>query len=534
MLKAIKNEKGFSLVMLALSVVVLFGFGALAIDVGHLYQVKDQLQVAADAAALAGAAKLDGTSDPAQTAARSEAQRIAALNFADVATTAVPAYGQSHGAAVGSPIPVALKLPQSSGDIIVGNWDGTTFTPADGTVTINAVEVNARRLGAIDAQPESENWFSKIFTLLGGNYDFSGITAVAIAAKIQKIPFVPISVNEYWDESVDKNGNPANNSGQAYGQQYPESFMRSVNADGSSGTTIGTRALGGKTFAIIGTNANGNQSSFNINSFVDVLLRSKYHDGTVSDSSGPAWFEVRTDSTTGTCSPSCDNNLTPLPPTVNSGDVNPGKYDENFSYLFDGIPDNVIPPNAVREIIRTSPRYTFDNYNTANRNDPSQCPYATVPYFDSSGSGPTSKKFQTSDSLNGVRFWQQYPKGSKMVVMVYDGTHVKGSANNVADAVTVVGYGIIEIDGYANGNFNGDPSTLDPGGPGGKGGGTAYGHAVPHGLGGDDLYLIQPSDSDRAPDCSFTDRLKALINNTGGVGAAKLVGPNLKYGVINH
>ena len=51
-----KEEDGQSLVMVALLFVVLLGFSALVIDVGTLYVTKAQLQNAADAGALAGAA----------------------------------------------------------------------------------------------------------------------------------------------------------------------------------------------------------------------------------------------------------------------------------------------------------------------------------------------------------------------------------------------------------------------------------------------------------------------------------------------
>ncbi len=511
MFKAVKNEKGFSLVLLALSLVVLMGMAAMAIDIGHLYQVKNQLQVAADAAALAGAENLDGTTDTTQTYARDAAQRIAALNFADVAYSDVPAYGPSPGAPVGGPIPVAL---QPDADIIVGNWAKGVFTPAvtGGTAPINAVEVYARRQGTIPAQPLVENWFSRVFSLFN-----TGISSVAIAARIHNVNVVPIAVNEYWNEG----SSPT--PGSPYNQVYPDSFMRSLNADNL------TPGLGGKTFAIIGAAANVNKSSFNMNGYVDVLLRTDYHNG------NGTWYEVQQNANTGTCSPSCPSNFSQIP-SANSGTVNPTKYDLNFSYLFNGIPSNVIPPNAVREIIRYSPNYyPDDNYNTSNGNDPSQCPYATIPYFDSSGSNPLNKKFYlATDSLNGIRFWQQYPKGSKLIVMVYDGTHTPG--NSVADAVTVVGYGIIQIDGYSDSPFNGDPSTLDPGGPNGKGGGTAYGHAVPlpPQLGADDEYILQPPQSDPAPDCSFTQKLQQLVNDVDAEGAVVLVDPNLKYGLVNH
>jgi len=524
--KILNNEKGVSLVLLALGIVVIFGFGALAIDIGHLYNVKNQLQVAADAAALAGAAKIKVGNDTTQTPARNEAQKIAALNVADVAYDAVPGFGQSPGAAEGQPIPVSLKLPQADGDILVGNWDGAIFLPNG--LPVNAVKVTAKRWGDTESgQPNVQNWFAKIFGMgqhLGVDYDkdfsLASVSAVAIAAK-EKLPFLPIAVNEYWHED------PKHAPGSPFGQIYPQSFMRSINA----GTVTGVPDIprGGTTFAIVGTEANANQAGFNCNSFVDILLRNKYHNGRTVDpiTGGASWFEVVSNSVTGSCTPSCDSNLTPLPePGVKTGLVNPQKYDQNFAYMFEGIPDNVIPPNAVREVIRpTINPYTFNNYTSAEGNDPSKCPYATIPYFSSSGTGPVGKKFDAESVYDGNRFYNVHPKGDRVLVMVYDGTHAGDAFPNQADAVTVVGYGVIEIDGYKNGPWNGSSKLDDKGG-------TAYGHAIPHGLAGeDDIYIIQPPStpvSARAPDCSFTDKIRQVQENFAGV---RLVDPSLKYGV---
>ncbi len=55
-------------VFIALAMVVLIGFLGLAVDVGHLYIVKGELQHAADAGALAGAAAFASNSDPRQVA----------------------------------------------------------------------------------------------------------------------------------------------------------------------------------------------------------------------------------------------------------------------------------------------------------------------------------------------------------------------------------------------------------------------------------------------------------------------------------
>lgn len=526
--KILKNEKGVSLVLLALAVVVIFGFGALAIDIGHLYNVKNQLQVAADAAALAGAAKLVGENDFTQTKARNEAQKIAALNVADVAYDAVealPPYSPD-GAAEGMPIPVALQRNDANdagGDIVVGNWDGTTFTP--NLVPVNAVMVKARRWGTAPSQPQVQNWFARIFGIgshLGVNYDndfsLARVSAVAIAAK-EKLPILPIAVNEYWDEATDKDGNPAPSSGGAYGQKYPESFMRSINADPAA-----LPARGGQTFAIVGTGANANIDAFKFNSFVDVLTRNKYHIAVEVDpaTGGAAWFDVVQNSGSGNCSPNCESaNLSPRGSTTN-GDVNPGKYGTNFEFMFRGMPDNVIPPNAVREVIRGPEHYTENNYNATNMNDPSKCPYAGVAAFSSSGAGGVVKKFQADDDLNGLRFYQKHPKGDRFMVMVYDGTHDNTGHSNQADVVTVIGYGIIEINGYR-------PNMWSPGQPLLDSGGTAYGHAVKHGLAGEeDLYLIQPPADDPTPDCSFTDKIREVQNS---FATPRLVDPSLHYGL---
>jgi hypothetical protein len=57
----VRGERGQVLVMVALMFPVLFGFAALALDVGHAFQLRRHLQVAADAAALAGAQELPNT-----------------------------------------------------------------------------------------------------------------------------------------------------------------------------------------------------------------------------------------------------------------------------------------------------------------------------------------------------------------------------------------------------------------------------------------------------------------------------------------
>ncbi|MGB2988891.1 MAG: pilus assembly protein TadG-related protein, partial [Candidatus Zixiibacteriota bacterium] len=83
--KILKDEKGTSVIMIAVAIVVIFGFGVVAIDMSLIQLAKTQLQNAADAAVLAGAmAYADEPGDQAEkeAAATAEAIRIAGLNAA--------------------------------------------------------------------------------------------------------------------------------------------------------------------------------------------------------------------------------------------------------------------------------------------------------------------------------------------------------------------------------------------------------------------------------------------------------------------
>ena len=83
-----QDERGATMIMVAVSIFVLFAFAVLAIDMSLIQLAKNQLQNAADASALA-AAIVYGTSGSDQVAATDEAIRIAGLNRA-IQTTQQP------------------------------------------------------------------------------------------------------------------------------------------------------------------------------------------------------------------------------------------------------------------------------------------------------------------------------------------------------------------------------------------------------------------------------------------------------------
>jgi hypothetical protein len=235
LLKYVKEKKGISLVLIALFLAVLFMLAGLAIDITYMYYVKNQLQVAADAASLAGVAKLTGEIDNTsvnpnvlhQESARQEAWKFACKNGAagaDVFLITLDTSGTQGQPPDPSSLPsnycdttsaslTAEQLNGASsgsnknnydGDIVVGYWtlppapSGVTcetagsgfFCPATGStnLSINAIKVVARRTGEdpIDAVKIGHNavrvFIGQVFRLIGINWSYMSARASAIAS----------------------------------------------------------------------------------------------------------------------------------------------------------------------------------------------------------------------------------------------------------------------------------------------------------------------------------------------------------------
>ncbi len=149
------NKEGATAVTVAILIVVLVGSAALALDIGHLAVVRNELQNAADAGALAGARVLYALDESGQVTginpdAKEAARTTAIANFSDK-----------------SAVEVDLAT-----DVQTGNWDGTTFTPStSGNETdltyVNAIRVTAHRSAA--------------YSILAGIFGYSSFPALARA-----------------------------------------------------------------------------------------------------------------------------------------------------------------------------------------------------------------------------------------------------------------------------------------------------------------------------------------------------------------
>ncbi len=121
-------RKGVSALVVALTTMVLLMFAALVIDLGYARLVQTQLQAAADAAALSGARVLDQKATGLATA-RSTAITVGGLNQA-----------------MGDPVVLADNPTNNpTGDVVLGIWENSAFTPSLDHTRVNAVLVRSRR-----------------------------------------------------------------------------------------------------------------------------------------------------------------------------------------------------------------------------------------------------------------------------------------------------------------------------------------------------------------------------------------------------
>jgi Flp pilus assembly protein TadG len=178
------KRRGSVLVLAAVLMVVMLIFLAFAIDVGYMAVVRTQLQVAADSAALAGAAALRDGSSPARTAAENYAQlNVAAGELVEVV---------------------------SNDDIQLGLWneDTRSFEVLSGAdeEDSNAVLVTCRRIAS------RGNPVNLMFARVMG-YDVTDMSASAIArvkvsvcGQIVGLNRVSMSGSSYTDSYISNNG----------------------------------------------------------------------------------------------------------------------------------------------------------------------------------------------------------------------------------------------------------------------------------------------------------------------------------------
>lgn len=132
----LRQKRGGVAVMVGLSIVVLFGFAALVIDVGYALVARNQLHNIADASALAATREL-GRKYLAMTSAERSTYVLTTLDRTDIETQGINVAQLNYA--------TGISFTLDPTDIEIGQWDpdSKTFTVTDNQP--NAVHVTSRR-----------------------------------------------------------------------------------------------------------------------------------------------------------------------------------------------------------------------------------------------------------------------------------------------------------------------------------------------------------------------------------------------------
>jgi Flp pilus assembly protein TadG len=151
------GERGAVLVVVAVLLVALIGFGSLVFDMGQLYTVRGELQNTTDSASLAGALMLDRTEDGLERA-RQEVRDYAQRHRSDFRASEI-----------------------ADEDIIFGVWDPVTEIFTDLGVAPNPALVNAVRVRDRRAEQDGNPVILRLAPTIGHTRGNVATQAVAIS-----------------------------------------------------------------------------------------------------------------------------------------------------------------------------------------------------------------------------------------------------------------------------------------------------------------------------------------------------------------
>ena len=157
-----QDTRGAVAVIVAIMIVVLLSFGALALDISNAMIARNELQNVADAAALAGARQV-GVIYAALPTGTPYTTYV--LNPAAVVTAATTAAAANHAREVAS---IAIN----PADIVIGVWNVGPRTLTPGNVGVTGVQVTARRDGGANGP---------VATWLAGIMGINSMNVVATA-----------------------------------------------------------------------------------------------------------------------------------------------------------------------------------------------------------------------------------------------------------------------------------------------------------------------------------------------------------------
>jgi hypothetical protein len=181
LLHRLGNQKGVTIVLVAICIVVLIGFAAIAVDLAYLYIVKGELQNAADSGALAGAQVLYTTvpaGSQVNPGANQTALELVNANYSEKSPVSVESIERGHWS-----FATRTFTPNDSLSP-VSLWNVTSVDLDADLDFINAVRViTTRKSVGTPAIPE-QPFFARIFGAAGSVFTATAVAYIGYAGTL--------------------------------------------------------------------------------------------------------------------------------------------------------------------------------------------------------------------------------------------------------------------------------------------------------------------------------------------------------------
>jgi Flp pilus assembly protein TadG len=209
------RQRGTVSIMTALFLFVLLATGAFAIDIARYYVVRNELQNAADAAALAGAACLNPNSACGNSAASGP-------DFTTAAAMAASEVGLN----------AATNVTLKTGQVVAGGWDpstpGSPVTAAP--VTVSASQLPAVSVTISEASGVNNGPLNLIFgKFVGKNSLNVSATAVATGGYVAQAQTFPMAINQCLYNKLSQLWDSTNNKPQTVPSSQDKQTLSSIN-----------------------------------------------------------------------------------------------------------------------------------------------------------------------------------------------------------------------------------------------------------------------------------------------------------------
>ncbi len=281
--KSLRDQKGVALIFAALAGLMLIAGIALAVDAGYYMVTRNELQNAADAAALAAARKLGTIYEPMSYA---DQQAYDASSDAPAIVAAAKSTALLNKAA-------GQNITILDADIVIGRWNATTKILTPTLLQPDAVGVVSRRDTSNPVNGPITTIFAKALGINTMNVFANATAALTSASTIEPGNLIPIGISQQWfdkdfcDQPIKfyPTNTPEGCAGWNVYTRWPasESYLRKTILEGwLAGSFTPPGASIGDEFVFIGGTL-GDQA---FNAFKDLFDHMKTRDGDGDDN---AW-----------------------------------------------------------------------------------------------------------------------------------------------------------------------------------------------------------------------------------------------------